>query len=73
MVRNWPPDEGGHHIQWLELFAGEAFLARVDFTPAVSGTPVTLILKLFEDTTLRLLARCNLHGLWEASRDLKVS
>ncbi|MBU0567539.1 superoxide reductase [bacterium] len=67
------PDEGGHHIQWLELFAGEAFLGRVDFTPMVSGSPVTLTLKLFEDTTLRALTRCNLHGLWEASRNLKVS
>jgi superoxide reductase len=66
------PDEGAHHIQWVELFAGDAFLARADFTPTVSGSPVTFTLKLNEDTTLRALARCNLHGVWESERPLKV-
>ena len=66
------PDEGMHHIQWIELFAGNAFLARADFTPTVSGAPVTFTLKLNEDTTLRALARCNLHGVWESDRILKV-
>ncbi|MFQ6092348.1 MAG: class II SORL domain-containing protein [bacterium] len=67
------PDEGGHHIQWLELFAGEAFLSRVDFTPTVSTSPVCLTLKLFEDTTLRAIARCNLHGMWESEKAVQVT
>lgn len=66
------PDEGAHHIQWVELFAGEAFLSRVDFTPTVSTSPITLTLKLNEDTVLKAHARCNLHGVWENSHPLKV-
>lgn len=67
------PDEGAHHIQWVELFAGNAFLSRVDFTPTVSGSPVTMTLKLNEDTELKAHARCNLHGVWESRHTLKVS
>ena len=67
------PDEGAHHIQWIELFAGEAFLTRVDFTPTVSSGPVSLTLKLNEDTILKAHARCNLHGVWEYTHDLKVT
>ncbi len=67
------PDEGMHHIQWVELFAGDAFLARADFTPTVSGTPVRFTLKLNEDTTLRVLARCNLHGVWGSAKSLSVT
>ena len=66
------PDEGAHHIQWVELFAGDAFLARADFTPTVSGTPVKFTLKLQEDTVLKAHARCNLHGVWEGTHELKV-
>jgi len=66
------PDEGGHFIQWIELFAGDAYLARFDFTPTVSGAPVKITLKLNEDTTLVARERCNLHGVWESSKDIKV-
>ncbi len=66
------PDEGMHHIQWVELFAGEAFLARADFTPTVSGAPVRFTLKLNEDTTLQAVARCNLHGVWRSGKAISV-
>ncbi len=66
------PDEGNHYIQWIELFAGEAYLARFDFTPTVSGSPVVITLKLNQDTTLRTITRCNIHGLWEATKEIKV-
>lgn len=67
------PDEGGHYIQWIELYAGEAYLARFDFTPTMTGSPVTITLKLNEDTTLRAIERCNLHGLWEGSKAITVA
>ena len=67
------PDEGGHFIQWIELYADDAYLARFDFTPTVSGGPVTITCKLNYDTTLIARVRCNLHGLWESSKTIKVS
>jgi superoxide reductase len=66
------PNDAVHHILWVELFAGETFLARADFTPVVCGLPVRFTLRLEADTTLKALARCNLHGLWEGSRPLRV-
>ncbi|MCK5243536.1 class II SORL domain-containing protein [bacterium] len=66
------PDEGGHWIQWVELYAGEAYLARADLSATVSGTPVTFTLKLNQDTDLVARARCNLHGIWENRIPIKV-
>lgn len=71
--KNLPhPDEGGHWIQWLELYAGEGYLARADLTATVSATPVTFTLKLNQDSELVVRARCNLHGVWENRVPIKV-
>jgi len=66
------PNDAVHHILWIELFAGDSFIARIDFTPDVCGPPVRFTLWLEADTTLKALARCNLHGLWEGARPLRV-
>ncbi len=66
------PDEGGHYIQWVDLYADDAYLARFDFTPTVSGAPLSVTLKLNYDCTLRAISRCNLHGMWEGSKKIKI-
>lgn len=66
------PDKGDHFIQNVELYAGEAFLARCDFTPTVSGTPMRITLKLNYDTPLCARSRCNLHGVWESEKMIRI-
>jgi len=67
------PDEPGHFIEWLELYTEDhLFLGRVDFTPMVCTGPVTLTVKLPHVTTLVAQLRCNLHGIWESSKNINV-
>ena len=67
-------NEKEHHIQWLELYAGEVFLGRVDFTPEITYPEVTFTIRLAHEmeATLRAISRCNLHGLWESSKKIQV-
>ncbi len=62
----------GHWINWAELYAGERLLGRVGFAPAVSQPEATLHIILEEPTTLRVLAYCNLHGIWESTKSVAV-
>ena len=67
--------EEGHFIQWAEIKFGESLYARVEFSPerAVPEATVTLVKSGKHDTgTLRVLARCNLHGLWEATKEITI-
>jgi len=66
------PDKGDHFIQWVDLYVDDAYLSRLDFTPTVSGTPVSVTLKLNYDCTIRAISRCNLHGMWEGSKKIKI-
>jgi superoxide reductase len=67
------PNERGHFIEFIELYADEAFLARVSLT-AVSASPeVTLTVCLSAPAaSLRALARCNLHGVWVGTAPVSV-
>lgn len=60
-----------HYIQFFELHADYANLARVDFTPDMKAE-ATLTVKLEESCDLNVYAFCNLHGHWEGSKSIKV-
>lgn len=69
------PNEPGHFIEWIELYANYVFLTRLDLT-AMTTKPtlkaqVTLPHEL-KNVTLRAFERCNLHGVWEASKEISV-
>lgn len=68
------PNTNEHFIQWVELYAGEVFVTRVEFTPVVSNPVVTIPITLHHpgETELRAISRCNLHGLWESKTTVKV-
>ena len=66
------PNEGAHFIQWVELYAGEVLIGRVELTPTIYDMPVTMRVKLGKSYTLRSRVRCNLHGIWEGSAELHV-
>jgi len=65
------PNEPGHFIQWIELYSGRTFLARVDLTPAMTDSVTTFSVRLDHIHPLRAVARCNLHGAWVGVKDLK--
>jgi len=67
--------EEGHHIQWVEVKSGENFYGRVDLTPAFTRPEITLTLVKggkHEKRTLRVIERCNLHGLWETAKEITI-
>jgi len=66
------PNLLGHWINWVELYAGERLLGRVEFAPVVSQSEAALNIVLEEPTTLRALASCNLHGLWESTKTVAL-
>ncbi|MDP2157998.1 MAG: class II SORL domain-containing protein [Nitrospirota bacterium] len=68
--------EEGHFIQWLEVKFGESLYARVELTPALSlpDIMVTLVKGAKHNKgTLRVIERCNLHGAWEATKEITIT
>jgi superoxide reductase len=66
------PNTLGHWINWVELYAGERLISRVEFEPEMcNGYVVNLNVTLSETTMLRAREFCNLHGIWEG-REKKV-
>jgi len=60
------PNTLGHWINWVELYAGERLISRVEFASEMSDNyVVTLNVTLNETATLRAQEFCNLHGVWE--------
>jgi len=68
--------EEGHHIQWIEVYFKNNFLARIDLTPKFTKPEATITLEKqskHPTSTLRVIERCNLHGQWEATKEISVS
>ncbi len=60
------PNTLGHWINWVELYAGERLISKIEFEPEMcDGYVVNLNVTLDETATLRAREFCNLHGLWE--------
>jgi superoxide reductase len=60
------PNENGHFIEWIELFSGDTFLARVDLEPRLTVPRVKFVIALDHGHALVAKERCNLHGVWES-------
>ncbi len=67
------PNENTHYIEWIELFADDhLFISKVELIPVVGAPKVTLTISLNESHTLKARNRCNLHGIWEYSKKVKI-
>jgi len=73
------PNTVEHSIRWVELYfkeEGRAFnpilLGRFVFEPVYAEPAVEVSLKLGKSGRLIAVAYCNLHGLWESSKDIEV-
>jgi len=68
------PNEPGHFIEWVELYCGDTFLTRVSLSAGTSLPKVTASVKLSHaHGALKVLVKCNLHGLWEGTKDIRVT
>lgn len=66
------PNEEGHHIEWIELYAGNLLLCKATLTPVRAEPNVTFRVSLKEPGKLRAVESCNLHGLWEGEKDILI-
>lgn len=67
------PNEPGHFIEWVELYSGDTFLFRVHLSGSLSSPKITIPIKLTHaHGPLKAWEKCNLHGLWEGIKDIKV-
>ena len=78
------PNTAEHHIRWISLYfqpEGDKFTYEVghfEFNAHGEGTAfaspaATVALKVDKPGTLRALSLCNIHGLWESSKEISVS
>jgi superoxide reductase len=68
------PNEPGHFIQFIELYADDTYLARMDFTAKTTCPVMKTCISLDHSYgKLRAYERCNLHGTWENELDIKVT
>jgi superoxide reductase len=68
--------EEGHHIQWIDVYSGENFNERIDLTPVFTRPEITITLVKggkHRTANLKVVERCNLHGQWEASKEITVT
>ncbi len=69
------PNLPGHWIQFIELYIGEALIGRYEMSAATISNPIVkLELLLPKWATPELIARerCNLHGVWEARKAIRI-
>jgi superoxide reductase len=67
------PNETSHFIEWIELYSGDTFLGRSHFSGGSSYPTATFKVKLSHaHGPLKVWGKCNLHGLWEGKKDIKV-
>ena len=68
------PNEDGHFIEFIELYADDIFLARLDLTAETTCPKAQFSLALAgEVKLLRAFVRCNLHGVWEGTVPITVN
>ena len=69
------PNMPGHWIQYLELFAGESLISRFEMSAATVSVPkvkFTVQLPEWSEPELIVRERCNLHGVWESRKKIKL-
>lgn len=61
-----------HYIDWIDLYAGEIFLTKIILTPHLTQPVFKTIVVLKASAVLRAVEHCNIHGLWEGSKQVEV-
>lgn len=67
------PNEPGHFIGYVDLYADDTFLSRTDLTPVKTCPKVRLCIALdHEAGELRAHEGCNMHGVWVGRKPITV-
>lgn len=66
------PNEHGHHIEFVDLYEDKVFLCRADLSAVKTCPKVTFCVSLNKSGILRAFESCNLHGVWEGTREISV-
>lgn len=73
------PNTVQHSFRWFELYFYEEdrefnpiFVARAELTPEISEQEATFRVKLNKSGVIYAVAYCNLHGVWENRKEIKV-
>ena len=68
------PNENGHFIEFIDLYADHIYIARLDLTPVTTCPTLKVCVNLREGTSsIKALTRCNLHGTWEGQSEIEVA
>lgn len=66
------PNEAEHHIEFIDLYLDDRFLARCDLTWGYTEPKVVFSVRVDTAGSLRAFERCNLHGDWTSSVALSL-
>lgn len=67
------PNEPSHYIEFIELYADDTYLARLDLTARMTGPVMKVSVALDHiHEKLRAFAHCNLHGTWEGRAEITI-
>lgn len=73
------PNTDTHSIRWIEVYVYEEgrnfnpiYVSRIDLAPGYAEPEVTITLRLKKNSVIYALAYCNLHGVWESRKEVKV-
>lgn len=61
------PMEMEHHIEFIDLYLDDMFIARCDLTSQYTYPKACFNIKLDHPGNLRAFERCNMHGDWTYS------
>ncbi|MBD3263774.1 MAG: hypothetical protein GF375_01570 [Candidatus Omnitrophica bacterium] len=67
------PNEAAHFIEWIELYCGDTYLGRASYSGGASFPEATFKVKLSHaHGPLKAWEKCNIHGLWENTKEITV-
>ena len=66
------PSEAEHHIEFIDLYFDDMFIARCDLTWGYTVPKACFTVKLDRSGTLRAYERCNIHGDWTYGMEVSV-
>ena len=73
------PNKWEHHIKWIQIFVEEegrlfnpVHVATFDLGPTFGEPKLTFKMKLNKNSRIWAISYCNLHGLWENYKDVRV-
>lgn len=66
------PSEAEHHIEFIDLYLDDMFIARSDLTWGYTDPKACFTLRLDRPGSLRAFARCNLHGDWTYNMEVSL-